>query len=83
MRIHFAPFTASFGYTNDASGSDNYFVLLSNSTEIFDVKCKEVFISSTNSAAGSSNEDIQIFAELTSIPAERMFSLDGVEGVSS
>ena len=83
MRIHFAPFTASFGYTNDASGSDNYFLLLSNSTETFDVKCKEVFISSTNSAAGSSNDDIQIFAELTSIPTERMFSLDGVEGVSS
>lgn len=83
MRIHFAPYTASFGYTNDAQTDNNYFLLLAGGTETFNVKCKEVFISSENNNAGSDNEDIQIFAELTSIPTERMFSLDGVEGVSS
>ena len=43
------------------------------------VKCKEVFISAP--AAGGS-EIVEIYAELTSIPKERMFSLDGVNGVS-
>lgn len=83
MRIHFAPYTASFGYTNEAQTDNNYFLLLAGETKTFNVKCKEVFISSENSNAGSNNEDIQIIAELTNIPAERMFSLDGVEGVSS
>jgi len=79
LRIHFAPYTASFDYSNGASGSANYFLILDEAEEVFDVKCKEVFISTTNT---TTNGNLSICAELTSIPKERMFSLDGVEGVS-
>ena len=80
IRVHFAPYTASYGYTDDASTGNN-FVTLSGSGQIeLDVKCKEVFISAP-AAAGT--EIVQVYAELTSIPRERMFSLDGVDGVSS
>jgi hypothetical protein len=79
LRIHFAPYTASFDYDNGASGSANYFLILDGAEEVFDVKCKEVFISTTNTSAAG---NLSICAELTSIPKERMFSLDGVEGVS-
>jgi hypothetical protein len=80
LRIHFAPYTAgTFDYTNGASGSANYFLILDGAEEVFDVKCKELFISTTNT---STNGRLSICAELTSIPKERMFSLDGVEGVS-
>ena len=79
LRIHFAPYTASFDYDNGASGSANYFLILDGAEEVFDVKCKEVFISTTNTGT---NGNLSICAELTSIPKERMFSLDGVEGVS-
>ena len=82
MRIHFAPYTASFGYTNSAQAGDNFFTLLAGETKEFEVKCKEVFISSKNALVGTS-DDIQILAELTNIPSSRMFSLDGIEGVSS
>jgi hypothetical protein len=84
IRIHFAPWQPGlFGYSDDASSSDNYFLLSGSATQEFEVKCREVFISSTNAAAGATNSDIQIYAELTNIPATRMFSLDGVDGVSS
>ena len=79
LRIHFAPYTASFDYDNGASGSANYFLILDGAEEVFDVKCKEVFISTTSTGG---NGNLSICAELTSIPRERMFSLDGVEGVS-
>lgn len=80
VRIHFAPYTASFGYDNGASVNDNY-ILLSGPGEVdLDVKCKEIFISSPD-ATGA--ESVEIYAELTNIPRERMFSLDGVEGVTS
>lgn len=80
VRIHFAPYTASFDYTSGASSSANYFTLLTGGEVSFDVKCKEVFISADGT---STNGEIYVMAELTNIPAERMFSLDGVEGVSS
>ena len=80
LRIHFAPYTAgTFDYTNGASGSANYFLILNGAEEIFDVKCREVFISTTHI---TTTGKLSIYAELTNIPVERMFSLDGVEGVS-
>ena len=79
LRIHFAPYTASFDYDNGASGSANYFLILHEGEEVFDVKCKEVFISTTHI---TTTGNLSIYAELTNIPKERMFSLDGVEGVS-
>ena len=45
-------------------------------------KCKEIFISNTATSAGTSNA-VQVFAELTNIPAGRMYSLDGVVGVTN
>jgi hypothetical protein len=83
VRIHFAPFTASAAfpdYTHDASSGNN-FVTLSGSGQIsLDVKCKEIFISAP---LGAVTDVVEVYAELTTIPAERMFSLDGVVGVSS
>jgi len=83
IRVHFAPYDITvppaFDFTTDASTSGNYFIVLANTTHTFDVKCKEVFISTTDT---NTNGNLSICAELTSIPRERMFSLDGVEGVS-
>lgn len=81
IRIHFAPYTASYGYTNDASSSFNY-ILLDGPGEItLPCKAKEIFISCPQGAHGG--DSVTIFAELTEIPSGRMFSLDGVSGVSS
>jgi len=81
MRVHFAPWnTGEFGYTGGAE-PDNYIELDQGHTIDIDVKCKEVFLScGTNS--GTSGIDFEIYAELTNIPASRMFSLDGLEGVT-
>ena len=78
VRIHFAPYTASFGYANGASADDNYIVLSGAGQVELNVKCKEVFISSPS----ATTETVEIYAELTNIPASRMFNLDGLEGVS-
>jgi len=79
IRVHFAPYTASFGYSDGAS-TDNNFIVLSGSGQIeIDVKCKEVFISSPNA---SGTEAVEIYAELTNIPSSRMFDVDGLEGIS-
>jgi len=80
IRVHFAPYLAGeFGYAEGADTNDNYIIVESNHTFELPVKCKEVFISATQNG---SSHTVQIFAELTNIPAERMFSLDGLEGVT-
>jgi len=40
-----------------------------------DVKCSSLYVS------GSTQSGIQVMAELTNIPADRMFSLAGLEGI--
>ena len=80
LRVHFAPFTSSYGYTYAASTDDNYVTLAGPGELKLDFKCKEIFISAP-SAGGT--ESFEIYAELTHIPANRMYSLDGVDGVSS
>jgi hypothetical protein len=81
IRVHFAPYLAGeFGYTEGADTNDNYIIVENNHTFELPVKCKEVFISATQN--GSSGNTVQIFAELTNIPAERMFNLDTLEGVT-
>jgi len=81
MRIHFAPWnTGLFGYVGGAE-PDNYLELDAGHSIELDVKCREVFIS-CGTHAGTSGTDIEIYAELTNIPASRMFSLDGLEGVT-
>lgn len=80
IRIHFAPYTSSFGYASGAFDNNN-FVTLSGSGEVdFDVKCKEIFVSAPESTG---SEIVEIYAELTNIPVERMFDLDGLIGVTS
>jgi len=81
VRIHFAPYdTNEAGYAKGADTNDNFFLLPTGGEVAMDVKCKEVFFTADdNSPTGL----IYIMAELTSIPASRMFSLDNVEGVAT
>ena len=84
IRVHFAPFSVGVSpYVRGATTHSNFVTIPNNGSQTFEVKCKEIFISSTNTAAGTTNDDVQIFAELTTIPNERMFSLDNVEGVAT
>lgn len=83
IRVHFAPYTAGrHGYTGGAVANSNFVTIPANGSETFHFKCKEIFISNTATSAGTSNA-VQIFAELTNIPASSMFSLDGVVGVTN
>lgn len=50
-------------------------VLPSDKKMSMDIKCKELYVSA------STETGLQICAELTNIPAARMFSLNGLEGV--
>lgn len=84
IRVHFAPYDAGVSpYVRGASTNNNFVLIPANSSQTFDVKCKEIFISKTGGTAGTDNGDVQIYAELTTIPTERMFSLDNVVGVAT
>ena len=85
IRVHFAPFSTGVSpFVKGATSQSNFVTIASSGSQTFDVKCKEIFISSTNNAtATQSAPDVQIYAELTTIPTERMFSLDNVEGVAT
>lgn len=86
IRVHFAPYTAGDPaypeYTGGAVTHSNFVTIPANGSETFDFKCKEIFISNTG-ASNNAADDVQIFAELTNIPAGRMYSLDGVVGVTN
>ena len=83
IRVHFAPYTAGqYGYTGGASANGNFVTIASGESQTFDFKCKEIFISNTGTSTNAT-DDVQIFAELTNIPASRMYSLDGVVGVTN
>lgn len=81
IRVHWAPYVASFGYSDGAQTNNNFILVDSNHSVEFDVKCKEVFISAVNS--NDSTHSVQVYAELTNIPASRMFDLDGRSGVNT
>jgi len=58
------------------SGSSSNKITLPTAKKIeMDVKCTFMYVSA------SSGTGVQIFAELTNIPANKMYSLDGLEGV--
>tara|TARA_R100000030_G_scaffold73324_1_gene56629 strand:+ start:2590 stop:3003 length:414 start_codon:yes stop_codon:yes gene_type:complete len=79
IRIGFAPKAdGEYGYTNGANDNSNYFILNAGKEISFNVKCKEIFI-----WTGSGTSAAQVYAELTEIADERMFTLDGVVGVAS
>ena len=77
--VSFAPIdlsAASYGFSNNASGSGNWLFLSASQTIEMNVKSKEIFVSPyTNNTCS-----VTVFAELTNIPNERMYSLDGIEG---
>jgi len=81
--VSFAPFlsaeAAAYGFTNSASGSGNWLYLPAATSMELDVKCKQIFVSPAAAVAVNS---ITVYAELTNIPVQRMYSLDGVGGVS-
>ena len=83
VRMHFAPYdlavVPTFDFTQDARANDNFFLILAGAQVEFNLKCREVFFSSTGANA---NGEIQVFAELTNIPASRMFNLEGVVGIT-
>jgi hypothetical protein len=83
IRVHFAPYTAGqYDYTGGAVANNNFVIVANGESQTFDFKCKEIFISNTGTTTAGSN-DVQVFAELTNIPAARMYSLDGVVGVTN
>ena len=82
--MHFAPYDPlvvgpAFGFTQGANTNANFFLILAGAQVEFNLKCREVFFSSTGNGATG---DIQVFAELTNIPASRMFNLEGVVGIT-
>jgi hypothetical protein len=80
IRVHFVPYNVGeFGYTEGAVTNNNFFIIPQGTAFEMNVKCKEVFVS-----CGTNNpsNDITLFAELTNIPASRMYNLEGLEGVS-
>ncbi len=82
IRVHFAPYVAGGGLKG-AQTQNNFVTIPASGSQTFDVKCKEIFISMAAGTAGTTNDDVQIYAELTTIPTERMFSLDNVVGVAT
>jgi hypothetical protein len=58
-----------------SSSSPNQFVLPSGKSVEVDIKCTQIFMSC------STGTGFQLFAELTNIPINKMYSLDGLEGV--
>jgi hypothetical protein len=79
--VSFAPFldaeTGSYGFTNSASGSGNWLFLSASTSIELDVKCKQIFISPAQATAVSCS----VYAELTNIPTDRLYSFDGLEGI--
>ena len=83
--VSFPNVTKSIIIHNTGSTNDLHFYFLSSpSVKLIlpadkqmsmDVKCKELYVSA------STQTGFQLFAELTNIPAARMFSLTGLEGV--
>lgn len=66
LRVHFNPSSAG-----NVIGGKHFMTLASSSSFTFDVKCKEVSVSSV---AGT---DYEIFAELTTVPTTEMYILTG------
>ena len=81
--VSFAPMlsneTGSYGFTNAASGSGNWLYLSASTSIELDVKCKQIFVSPAQASALTCS----VYAELTNIPTNRLYSYDGLEGIST
>jgi hypothetical protein len=62
-------------YVYFSASSEQQFVLPNGKSVEIDIKCTQIFVSC------STGTGFQLFAELTNIPANKMYSLDGLEGV--
>ena len=77
LRVHFQS-TGSDDGTNGVAAGHHYIMLSADKDSMtFDVKCKEIYVSSAGSVTG-----YEIFAEMTNIPTDRMYTLTG-SGVTS
>mgnify|MGYP003660456968 CR=1 FL=1 len=82
--ISFAPFLdadlSAYGFTtgNDVSGSGNWLYLAAGDSMTLDVKCKEIFVTPHSANA----VEVQVYAELTGIPTTRMYSFNGLRGIT-
>jgi len=84
LRIYFNAAIAANGangagaYPDDAPIDGLHFITLENKKDsvTFDVKCREIFIALTGSAAGPDGS-FQAWAELTGIESQEMFKLTG------
>ena len=83
--VSFAPFlegeASGFGYSNYASGSGTWLYLPAGFEINLDVKCKEVYVSSH--LHGAAVDAVYIVAELTTIPNSRLYSFDGLRGITN
>lgn len=81
--VSFTPFLdgqkATYDYSNSASGSGNWLFLSASTSIEMDVKCKQIFVAPAQATAVTCS----VFAELTNIPTGRLYSYDGLEGISS
>ena len=81
--VSLSPFKQSeasnYGFSNSASGSGNWLFLSASTSIELDVKCKEIFVA----PAQATELTCSIMAELTNIPTNRLYSYDGIEGISS
>jgi hypothetical protein len=71
--------TGSYDFNNSASGSGNWLYLPASTSIELDVKCKQIFVSPAQATAVSCS----LYAELTNIPTDRLYSYDGLNGVTS
>ena len=79
VRITFVP----TGSDNMVTGRYHYAFLDSHEdSQDFDVKCKEIYISSPAGATLSSGASFFVYASLTSIPTSSMYALTG-SGINS
>ena len=82
--LSFSPFkqseAAGLGFDNSASGSGNWLFLKRSTSIDLDVKCKEIFVAP---ATANAVDFITVSSELTNIPTARLYSYDGLEGISS
>jgi len=65
-------------YATGSGDSKNFIVIKPGKEVSLNVKCKEIFVYSATSTT-----DVAVYAELTHIDPDRMFSLDGLAGVTS
>ena len=70
LRVHFQSTASGVGH---AVAGHHYIALGEDGDSVtFNVKCKEIYLSSAGGAGG-----YEIFAEMTNIPTDRMFDLTG------